>query len=697
MERLLSNIAVALLIAACAFSLPVSALAEAGGREPSIPTIVGGTPVESPSAYPWMTGLVYRSEPDLYQAHFCGGTLIAPEWVLTAAHCLDGEKVEDVDLLLGTVYLEDPNPEYERIPAQSFHVHPGWDGHDNDIALIRLSQPSSQPVVQALATQSTDPTVGTLSTVIGWGYTRPRPRSMRSFPDQLQEVSLPVVSNQTCQQGMIYPDSTVTDNMICAGYGTAGQDSCSGDSGGPFVVEQGNGHMLAGVVSWGEGCAQEDSYGVYARVSRYVDWISEQIGASSAWQTEIGLLNLGQNALRDMVLAGYDDNGTLVWSQGVQLPAHGRLELDVSTAAGAKASDIKTMTLLDIPDGQVAGYQKFFQSGKFRVGLEASPRANQEELFVPHIDSSQQWWTGIGWLNTTAQGKNPVLSFDTGQQAGRQVNALGHDDFTIASLFGASQPDIGSARASEGAGMVGLLLFGTDTVLSGVSLSDAMATQLSFPHVAHDNEWWTGLVLYNPGNQDADLTLTFYNAQGGTLGSRNLRVPSDQKLVGTPDSLQFPSDTAWFSVDASQPVSGFELFGTTNEQQLGGYSVVNLAANNGAFPKLDQDGWTGIALVNPANTAVQVDLQARTDAGEVAAATSMELAAYAKYVGQASELFSGQDINTATHITFTASGNVVGFQLNGSSDGTMLDSLPALGSSAHTGTNVLYFPHIHAQ
>jgi hypothetical protein len=421
----------------------------------------------------------------------------------------------------------------------------------------------------------------------------------------------------------------------------------------------------------------------------YVPPIPEQ-----KWETEICIVNHGGDQFSGNLKA-FSDSGIKVWEYEVSLPAYGRIEFDVGTSIEIDSTNIKSMRL-DINSGQAVGYQKFYQSGKYRVGLEASPQANQESLFVPHIASDNQWWTGIGWTNTTNAAKSLQFAFDTGQQAQKQLGPGGHEAFSIASMFNnAEQPDIGSGQVSNGAGMAGLVLFGGDNVLSGVSLSDATTSTLFFPHVAHNSEWWTGLVIYNPGTQSADLTLTYFDAQGGQLGSNNSEVGPGRKIVGSPDNLNFPDGTEWFMVQASQPVTGFELFGTTDNNQLGGYSVVNLAAAKGVFPKLERDGWTGIAFVNPGEEMVQVQVKACSNIGNTVASNTVNLDSGHKWVAQPSELFPGQDISSATYVSFTATGDVVGFQLNGSTDGTMLDAIPALGGT-HTGTQQLYFPHIAA-
>lgn len=415
------------------------------------------------------------------------------------------------------------------------------------------------------------------------------------------------------------------------------------------------------------------------------------------WETEVGVVNLGPDRVRGRLL-GFDANGVRVWSRAVFLEGHGRLELDVAEAAGSDASRIKTKRL-DIFSGQAAGYQRVFQDQKYRFALEALASPSQEHLFVPHIASNSEWRTRFGLLNTTDTPRNVQFLFDDGQEATVSVPGRGHAAFDFASLFnGASQPDIGAARIADASGMIGVMLFegGQRSMLGGVSLSEAATTALHFPHLAHNQEWWTGLVVYNPGEQTAELALSFSDVQGNEIGTGVAQVGPGERMVGTPETLDFPVGAEWLSVYSSRPVTGFVLFGANAEDQLAGFSVTQAATTRGVFPKLESAGWTGIAFVNPGSSAIQVDLEARNDAGQIVAASSVPLAARQKQVSMVEALFPGQDISTATHVGFTAGSAVVGFQLNGSIDGTMLDGMPGLGTEATAGTRALYFPSIRS-
>ncbi|MFW5792618.1 MAG: hypothetical protein ACOCVU_08115, partial [Desulfohalobiaceae bacterium] len=147
--------------------------------------------------------------------------------------------------------------------------------------------------------------------------------------------------------------------------------------------------------------------------------------------------------------------------------------------------------------------------------------------------------------------------------------------------------------------------------------------------------------------------------------------------VGLVRDLGLPAGTAWLQVTATQPVSGFELFGTHDGKQLAGFTVVEPPRLQGTFPKLDHEGWTGIAFVNAGSSAVTVTLTAYSDGGTAVAEETLVVEGHAKTVGYPEEIFSA-DISGATTIGFTSTGAVVGFQLNGSGDGMLLDGLPVL-------------------
>ncbi len=262
---------------------PQAARLMAPHYNPDAPTIIGGKEAR-PDAWPWMVALVHSKSSDATQGQFCGGTLIGEEWVLTAAHCtydLSGRprSAAEIDVVVGRHRLSQADG--QRLQITQIIRHPGFIANrfNNDLALLQTSAPAAQPTVRLLPPeQSTHEQSGIVATVIGWGITEDGVES-----DVLRQVEVPLVDISTCRRSYGIFNEKVTENMLCAGLEDGGKDSCQGDSGGPLVIFNADGQQWqqAGIVSWGEGCAQPNYYGVYTRVSNYHSWVYEQISEFS--------------------------------------------------------------------------------------------------------------------------------------------------------------------------------------------------------------------------------------------------------------------------------------------------------------------------------------------------------------------------------------------------------------------------------
>ncbi|RVE69984.1 hypothetical protein OJAV_G00083060 [Oryzias javanicus] len=232
--------------------------------------IVGGQDAP-PGFWPWQVSLQTS-------AHFCGGSLINNQWVLTAAHCFPSGSASGVTVVLGLQSLQGSNPNNVPRSITTLIVHPSYNSvtSDNDIALLQLSSPVTfNSYITPVCLASTGSTFysGVNTWVTGWGNIGSGV-SLPS-PQTLQEVQLPIVGNRRCKCS--YGASDITDNMVCAGLLEGGKDSCQGDSGGPLVIKQNGRWIQAGIVSFGIGCAEPNFPGVYSRVSKYQTWINAQI------------------------------------------------------------------------------------------------------------------------------------------------------------------------------------------------------------------------------------------------------------------------------------------------------------------------------------------------------------------------------------------------------------------------------------
>ncbi|MEW5964984.1 MAG: serine protease [Pseudomonadota bacterium] len=260
----------ALSIVAAAAALvpaPLSAAEEVklGGRR-----IVGGEKADIKD-HPWQVAL--GSKGLLGVKQWCGGSIIAQDWVLTAAHCFDYSTKP------GDFRAKSGQSEFKAgawIEIDQVFLHEGYDRKTkaNDIALVRLKAPHSGRIIP-MASKSTSLRVGQSLEVTGWGQTS----EGGSVSGHLMKASVPYVDNSTCNEPASY-HGEVRESMMCAGRREGGIDACQGDSGGPLVLRGSSGPVLVGVVSWGEGCAQKLKYGIYTRVASYRDWIQSTISAN---------------------------------------------------------------------------------------------------------------------------------------------------------------------------------------------------------------------------------------------------------------------------------------------------------------------------------------------------------------------------------------------------------------------------------
>jgi len=246
--------------------------------------IVGGI-LAKKGAFPWQAALLWRVGISKGQ-QFCGGSLIDPEWVITAAHCfVNGNDPSYYKIRLGEHNLNGDDKTEQEINIAAVMIHGGYNQitTNNDVALIRLAERAKindHVNTICLPKMSDFLSAGTRCKITGWGATGEH----SSTSNILMEAEVPIINRSVCAHETVYGER-ITNNMMCAGFARGGIDTCQGDSGGPLQCRNKNDRsqwILYGITSWGRGCGRKLKYGVYAVVRNYLKFIKMITSISKA-------------------------------------------------------------------------------------------------------------------------------------------------------------------------------------------------------------------------------------------------------------------------------------------------------------------------------------------------------------------------------------------------------------------------------
>uniref|UniRef100_A0A670KBE8 Peptidase S1 domain-containing protein n=1 Tax=Podarcis muralis TaxID=64176 RepID=A0A670KBE8_PODMU len=240
--------------------------------------IVGGQASQI-GAWPWQVSVGWKGR------HFCSGSLVAQQWVVSAAHCFRLNPFSDITVTLGAYQLANRSSKSQTVPVAQVIRNIAFNGTGTrgDIALLRLQRPMNYtpyflpvcvPFPSAVFPE------GMACFVTGWGNIGFDGEIPLPSPQKLQQVQVSLIDVDRCNEMFNEPPTgynPVKDNMICAGYKEGGKDACLGDSGGPLVCAQNDSWFLVGIVSWGQGCALPYRPGVYTRVTSYGDWLQRYV------------------------------------------------------------------------------------------------------------------------------------------------------------------------------------------------------------------------------------------------------------------------------------------------------------------------------------------------------------------------------------------------------------------------------------
>jgi hypothetical protein len=410
-------------------------------------------------------------------------------------------------------------------------------------------------------------------------------------------------------------------------------------------------------------------------------------------QQEIGLINFSPEAVSG-TLRIMSREGQELTTCPVTLPGWGKAQWATGQQDCSFPSDDALWYAMFVSDSMnMVGYGNSYIEQGLRTSTPMRVPSPQNELYVPFIPL-EEWLTEITVINTTDQVREISMQYNTGDLSGSMSGPVNPGETKNTAIFNCDDcVGIESARIQNVQGFVGnqQLIFTNPAEDFSFIMGDTLplpwehSTRLVFPHVAHNWEWWTGIVIFNPNNQPANLAFQCHAADGTLLDTITPEpLAAGANLTEDPETLGLPEGTAWFAVESDVPLAGYVTYQALASNQFALVPLTGVDTVRGVFPKVDPDGWTGIALVNPGAETVVVDVFARSNGGgDPVAESSFTMGPGQKLIGLAADFFD-MDISHAAYIYFevrdSENAALVGLQLNGSSDMHLLDGLPVLSA-----------------
>lgn len=375
----------------------------------------------------------------------CGGTFIAEDVVLTAAHCsvddfdLDEQNTKVVAPVDPSLVLVARRPASlaaleasDVVQVASVYVHPDYDSttQDNDVAVWKLAQPSPGPVLPIAPAKLTArlDRIGATGTAFGYGVTN---TETGETSDTLQRVRVPFVDHDVCQSAYyeatgaarehFLPEAIITDNMLCAGR--EGKDTCQGDSGGPLTLKRAGQTYLVGITSWGSGCGQAGLPGVYAKASHYAPWVSDCLsGVCESLSEPTSTCNYGfadcdadaSNGCEANTLGASHCGGCGIACDEGQACVYA-WELGESSARCATAQPLKPRIECVFDPGDGSG----------NIALFGYNNQNEDTVFVRR--GPQNRFTGVPGADETLSGFPGMEEFRPGRYVNAPITAVGSD------------------------------------------------------------------------------------------------------------------------------------------------------------------------------------------------------------------------------------------------------------------------------
>jgi len=412
----------------------------------------------------------------------------------------------------------------------------------------------------------------------------------------------------------------------------------------------------------------------------------------SVYDTELYLIN-SSDVPNSAVILGLSDYGSIVASKEISSIGVGEKKLynvgdifpGVNFVTGVKI----------ISSSPLVGFVRVKTKEKGDKQGSAVFVKAYEKSIVPHIhevkDTEHQWGTSFGLISDVVDD----ISFDYFSSSVDKIRG-NYAPFSVKerfiSLFDLDMPTNqmwGIFSSAKSQGIAAMEMFEKvdgnqqQTILS---LSDETFSECYLAHIDITAGWWTGLSLVNPFEYDASVTIKAFDSEGNLLVDTDFTLSAYGRKVDLIQNFfdeEVPATIAWVKIESTVGVTGYEIFGYVNNEQIAGINILGKLSSELTFLHVskDVDAWTGVAVLNPSSSSVNVTFTAYSDNGDVVTALpAMEIKAGSKYVGLVSSLFAG--ITNISYIKATSdSGNLIcGFELFGITSQVYLNGIEAVSN-----------------
>jgi len=415
------------------------------------------------------------------------------------------------------------------------------------------------------------------------------------------------------------------------------------------------------------------------------------VTAEQGWRTEIFLVNASRVTTLRGTFEVYNQDGSAA-AEPKELTIY-PLQRKVFIIDGIQPKYAglkgKGFALFRASGDSVVGCNRFFAFEKYSAMVPAvgsGALAEQGDLYACQVASNSMWSTEVDLVNTTGEGKtlrlvladgmveeSRSLFLGPGQQAFVDVGAI----FPEGAVSGASYLVVKDESLSKG-GVVAMARITNTNTMEAYLLSDRTGAEQVFPQVVENRTWRTAIVLVNPSENDAQVTITAYDDAGMILGAEEVPVEARSKYTTYPGALGFPSGVSWLAVVSDQELAdGLELFANTGATLLSGSRSLRLEGTSGILPLLNDTAVTGISILNAQEIPAEITLTLYSNDGLEVAVKGLTLAPGAKEVAFVNDDYFGTDVSSANYIRYASSEAVIALQVN--AYGALLDSLNALG------------------